>query len=463
MLRSLRQAIVVGVLSALIAPFLFGCSSEETPAEAPEEHRVANQSKPNIVVILTDDLDARLLEEHLEDYPNLQELAANGTTFENAFVTTPICCPSRATILRGQYSHNHGVLTNFAPRGGFEGFKSLGREKSTIATWLLSERYSTVLLGKYLNGKPPGYDPPGWEKIFGHGGAYHTDGLADKVTEFIRRTKGRRPPFFVLLATRWPHKPATPAARHADTFRGARAPRPPSFNEGDVSDKPAWIRERASLTPAEIEELDEFYRKRLQSMLAIDEMVGRVVDSLADSDKLRDTYIVFTSDNGIPLGTHRRYQGKWSSYEEDIRVPLIVRGPGVPENTVQQHMVLNNDLAPTFAELGGAEVPSFVDGRSFVPLLRSSPPSNWRSAFLAEGSRAGRDSNKPAYEAVRTEDHLWVEYANGERELYDLREDPDELTSLHETAPDDLKEDLSSRLDELRDCAAKGCRSAEGF
>ena len=479
MSRKLLCAIVVGVLSALMASFLFGCSSEKAPAEkasvekssaeTPEEHQVVDQGKPNIVFILTDDLDARLLRDHLEDYPNLQELATNGTTFENTFVTNPLCCPSRATILRGQYSHNHGVLTNFAPRGGFEKFKALGHEKSTIATWLSSERYRTVLLGKYLNEKPPGYDPPGWEKVFGHGGAYHTDGLADKATEFIRRTKGKRPPFFMYLATRWPHSPADPAPRHAAAFPEARLPRPPSFNEEDVSDKPAWVRERASLTPAEIEELDEFYRKRLQSMLAIDEMVGRLADSLADSDKLDNTYIFFSSDNGLLLGEHRPSSEKSAAYEESVRVPLIVRGPGVPEGRTLEHLVLNNDFAPTFAELGGASSPSFVDGSSLVPLLSADPPSptNWRSAFLVENSEnegvAAGQGNLTPYKAIRTKDRLWVEYASGERELYDLREDPHELTSLHETAPDDLKENLSSRLDELRDCAGKGCRAAEGF
>ena len=442
----------------------FGFSSEEAPAEktaaeTPEEHRVAGQRKPNIVFILTDDLDAHLLEEHLEDYPNLEKLAAQGTTFENTFVTNPLCCPSRATILRGQYSHNHGVLTNSPPRGGFKRFKSLGREKSTIATWLASERYRTVLLGKYLNGKPPEYVPPGWQKVLGHGGAYHTDGLADRANEFIRRSKRKRP-FFMYLATRWPHWPATPAPRHADAFPGARVPRPPSFNEEDVSDKPAWVRERASLTPAEIEELDEFYRKRLQSMLAIDEMVGRVVDSLADSDKLENTYLVFSSDNGLLLGEHRSKSEKSAAYEESMRVPLIVRGPGVPEGQTLEHLVLNNDFAPTFAELGGVSPPSFVDGRSLVPLFSADPPSstNWRSAFLVEKPKyenfAPGSGDLTPYKAIRTKDRLWVEYLNGERELYDLREDPYELTNLHQTAPNNLKEDLSFRLDKLRDCAA---------
>jgi N-acetylglucosamine-6-sulfatase len=221
--------------------------------------------------------------------------------------------------------------------------------------------------------------------------------------------------------------------------------------------------------PTEIEEIDELYRKRLQSMLAIDEMLGRITDSLAESDKLEDTYLFFTSDNGLLMGEHRWAWEKIAAYEESMRVPLIVRGPRVPEGGTREHLVLNNDFAPTFAELGGVSPPPFVDGRSLVPLFSADPPpsTNWRSAFLVEGY--GSESfvkgygGVPPYKAIRTRDRLWVEYASGERELYDLREDPHELTSLHGTAPADLKEELSSRLDELRDCAAEGCHIAEGF
>jgi N-acetylglucosamine-6-sulfatase len=458
--RRLTRVIVSGVLLAFIVSFLFGCSSKD----APGKRRVTDQDKPNIIFVLTDDLDTRLLQDHLENYPNLQKLAANGTTFENAFVTNPVCCPSRATILRGQYSHNHGTLTNTPPQGGFERFKALGREKSTVATWLLSEEYQTVLIGKYLNGDPPGYDPPGWEKFSGPGGAYNTDGLAAKATEFIKHTKGKRRPFFMYIGTRWPHWPAEPAPRHAEAFPGASVPRPPSFNEGDVSDKPTWVREKASLTPTEIKELDAFYRKRLRSMLSIDEMVGRIVDSLAHSDNLDNTYILFSSDNGLLIGEHRLGEEKGAkdlAYAESMRVPLIVRGPGVPKGRTLEHLVLNNDFAPTFADLGGAGTPSFVDGRSLVPLLSADPPSstNWRSAFLVENYQY----SVYEYRAIRTKDHLWVEYTSGERELYDLREDPHELTSLHETAPDALKQDLSSKLDELRNCSQESCRKAEGF
>ena len=434
-----------------------------TFSSAPLEAQSAQ--KPNIVLILTDDLDAGPMP--LSRMPSVRRYLVNqGTTFENAFVTNPMCCPSRATILRGQYSHNHKVLSNGPPLGGFKRFRP--REKSTVATWLQSGGYRTVLVGKYLNGKPRGHKPPGWDEIYAGGysadGVYHTDWYASKASGFIKRMKGERRPFFVYLATKAPHSPAEPAPRHADAFPGAKAPRTPAFNEQDISDKPQWVRKQELLTASETKYIDDLHRKRMQSMLAVDQMVKRLVKSLRSSGKLNNTYIFFTSDNGWAKGEHRRRTGKGSAYEEDIRVPLLVRGPGVSEGTVRKHIVLNNDFAPTFAQLGKVRTPAFVDGRSLAPLWRSysPPPANWRSAFLIEGYKSNR-SDRPPYKAVRTDDSLWTEYTSGERELYDLSRDPHQLQSLHATAPDSVKQHLARRLDRLRDCKAQGCRNAEGF
>ena len=448
------------VLGMLVLALLTNCSSMSEETE--------DEPKPNIILVLTDDLDATSIP--LSRMANIKRyMVDQGTTFENAFVTNPLCCPSRVTILRGQYSHNHGVLTNGPPDGGFKKFNSLGREKSTVATWLQNGGYRTVLIGRYLNDTPRGQKPPGWNEV--HGGGYkaadvhHTDWFADKASSFIRSTKGKRKPFFIYLATKSPHRPAIPAARHADAFPGVKAPRPPSFNEQDVSDKPGWISDKRSLSARGIDEIDKLYRKRLQSMLAIDEMIEQLVGSLSYSGKLENTYIVFSSDHGFSQGEHRRKWGKGAAYEESIRVPLIVRGPSVPQGKTREHMVLNNDLAPTIAQLGGVNTPSFVDGRSLEPLLRSypPPPSNWRSRFLVEGYDSGERSVVSPYKAVRTEDHLWVEYTNGERELYDLSTDPYQLQSLHDTASRSLRQTLSSELDELRSCARERCRDAEGF
>jgi arylsulfatase A-like enzyme len=247
--------------------------------------------------------------------------------------------------------------------------------------------------------------------------------------------------------------------------------------------------------------MEELHRRRLQSMLAVDDMVGDLVKALHDSGELDNTYIVFTSDNGFHLGQHRLGAGKWTPYEEDIRVPLIVRGPGVPEGEILHHMVLNNDLAPTFADLAGAEPPSFADGRSLKPLLTDDPTplKDWRQRFLieavAERGGEGRSTfvnesevtplltgdplpndwrrssattaqssekwGRPWMKALRTNNYLYVEYKTGEHELYDLRKDPHELNNMYATAPPEITQRLEAQLDALRQCSAAECRAAE--
>jgi N-acetylglucosamine-6-sulfatase len=465
--------------------------------------------RPNVIMILTDDLDAA----SISHMPNLKSLIIEqGTTFENAFVTDPLCCPSRATILRGQYAHNHEILSNEPPHGGFEKFRTLGHQNSTMATWLDAEGYRTIFVGKYMNGYEGTHVPPGWDEWYAVSGNYMstdlnengtinhydpeqdylTDVLADRAVDYVGRPGGGSPsffvphrPFFMWLGTTVPHAPADPAPRHEGAFPDARLPRPPSFDEEDVSDKPDWISDNPSLNPEQIARAEDLYRKRLESMLAVDEMVGRLVDALRESGELENTYLLFTSDNGWHAGEHRLTTGKWTAYEEDIRVPLIVRGPGVPEGRTLAHLVLNNDLAPTFADLGGAETPPFVDGRSLKPLLGDDPPSmeDWRQAFLVEAAtelggtliplltgdqlpkdlrHAPReDWGRPGLEAVRTEDLLYVEYGNGERELYDLSEDPYQLDNRYDADDLDLLPRFRGRLAALRGCSAAACRATE--
>ena len=205
--------------------------------------------------------------------------------------------------------------------------------------------------------------------------AYLTGVLTQKAADFIRRTVPTGQPFFMYIAPYAPHQPATPAPQHEDAFFGVEAPRTPSFNEQDVSDKPIWVRNTPLRIPAQLAQIDALYRERLQSMLAVEDLVQRLIETLRALSQLGNTYIVFTSDNGFHLGQHRLPAGKNSAYEEDIRVPLIVRGPGVPGGTVVENLAVNIDLAPTFAELGGTAAPEFVDGRSLISLLRPEPPS----------------------------------------------------------------------------------------
>ena len=474
---------------------------------------------PNIVLLLTDDLDARLLKEHSANYPNLRRLTQQGTTFENAFVTDPLCCPSRATFLRGQYAHNHLIEGNNLPLGGFEKFRELGREGSTMATWLERAGYRTVFFGKYMNGYDGTHVPPGWEEwhaIVGshlsndlnengrieHYGpeSYHLDDvLSEKAAGYVGRTADGDRPFFMWLGTKAPHLPASPAPRHEDTFSDEPLPKPPSFDEKDVSDKPDWVRDNPRLSREWISYMDKYQRNRLRSMLGVDEMVGDLLEALKKSGELENTYIFFTSDNGYHAGEHRLTTGKWTAYEEDVRVPLIVSGPEVPEGRTLPHLVLNNDLAPTFAELAGAPSPLFVDGRSLGRLLGDNPPppQKWRLAFLVEAATElsgpeapsidensvkpalsgdpwpedwrqttldgvePEDWGRPGFEAVRTEDYLYVEYETGERELYDLREDPYELDNRYYDADPDVVRRLEDRLAALRGCAGAACRRAE--
>jgi N-acetylglucosamine-6-sulfatase len=506
---------------------LAGCfpQPEETTKE---EDNKEKPNPPNVVLILTDDLALDdVNEDSLEHMPNLKSLMEVGTTFENAFATNSLCCPSRATILRGQYTHNHHILHNQPPLGGAERFRRSGGDGSTMATWVKEQGYSTAFFGKYMNGYAGTYIPPGWDEWRAVSGnflsndlnenghivsydadRYHLDDvLSEKASEYAQRSARPDPPFFTAdrpflmwIGTKAPHQPATPAPRDKSAYPDVSLPHPPSFDERDVSDKPGWISDNPPLSLEQQLYMEELYRKRLQSMLAVDDMIGDLIEALHKSGKLENTYIVFTSDNGFHLGQHRLSAGKWTAYEEDIRIPLVVRGPGVPEGRTLRHVVLTNDLAPTFADLAGVEAPPFVDGRSLQPLLEDEPTplEDWRKRFLIEGvaergdvstplvdesevtpvltgdplpndwrrssaksAKVSEAWGRPWMKALRTNNYLYVEYKTGEHELYDLEEDPYELRNLYETAPADLKRRLEEQLDALRQCSAEECRAAE--
>ncbi len=350
---------MVGLVLILVAAFAAaGCAS-----------LAGEDTRSNIVLILADDM--RL--DEFEHMPRTRQLLADqGLTFENAFVTTSLCCPARASILRGQYTHNHQVLTNARQNGGFAKFRSMGHEDSTVATWLQDGGYRTVLIGKYLNGYPERneetYVPPGWDEWYGrlsqgeyydyrlnengeivsYGSEeqdYYTDVLASKARDYVQRAATDQKPFFMYLAPATPHGPFIPAPRHENEYPDARAPRPSSFDETDVSDKPAWVRGLPSLSPADIEKINDAYRNRLRMLLSLDEMVAGLVEELRATGELDNTYLFFSSDNGYHLGEHRVVVGKRTVYEENVRVPLAVRGPGVSAGRVVEETALNVDLA----------------------------------------------------------------------------------------------------------------------
>lgn len=494
-----KRGLLAGLLVVVVLLLGGGASGRAAVVAQPQP-----QPRPNIVFVVADDLsDAELME-----LPRVRALLAEqGTTFTNFFASVPLCCPSRASILRGQYAHNHTIFGNSRPDGGFVGFHDKGLEQSTIATWLHDGGYRTALFGKYLNQYPEEagaeYVPPGWSEWYGvatetgymqygyrlnengrlvsYGRQpedYLTDVLAGHAEGFIRRSAAAGQPFFVYMAPMLPHSPSTPAPRHQSAYAGLSAPRPPSFNEADVSDKPAWVREQEPLTPMQQRQIDSIYRRRMQSMLSVEEMLDRLFATLEQTGTLENTYIVFTSDHGYHLGHHRLFFGKLTAYEEDVRVRMVVRGPGVPAGKTVEQLAGNIDLAPTFAHLAGVAVPEFVDGRSLVPLWGAEPPAAWRQAFLLEqgaeedfsgepqyeeaqaarGPRGAAQAVTPAYRGLRTPRYKYVEYTTGERELYDLAADPNELDNLAgrpEVAP--LLAELTARLATLRACSGATC------
>jgi arylsulfatase A-like enzyme len=304
--------------------------------------------------------------------------------------------------------------------------------------------------------------------------SYSTDVLARHAIDFRGRTAAAHIPFFLYLATLVPHAPAVPAARHAAAFPGASAPRPPSFDEPDATDKPVHLRDAPRLSPEQIRAIDESHANRLRSLLSLDELIAGVVETLRVHGVLDTTFLLVTSDHGWHQGEHRLPMGKETPYEESIRVPFGVIAPGVTAGRVADDLVLNVDLAPTVADLAGAEVPPFVDGRSLVPVLRGEVGAFGRRRFLIEHSSAGRTRSYPGlgempeiptYQAMRSrgtdEDTLYVEYVTGERELYDLGADPFQIENRAVAGADHQMAVFAARLGELRRCAAGSCRSIE--
>jgi N-acetylglucosamine-6-sulfatase len=441
--------------------------------------------RPNIVFVLTDDLSENLV----RYMPHVLEMQRGGVSFSNYFVSDSLCCPSRASILTGRYPHDTRVFDNSPPEGGYSVFRERGEERETFALALQREGYRTALMGKYLNGyKPNGAvaglgvgatagdgsslaaaaqgrapAPPGWSEwdvagdgypeygyhmnSDGHVRAYGyrpqdylTDVIARKGLSFIARAAAARRPFMLELATFAPHSPYTPAPRDYAEFPGLRAPRTPAFNAVGA-DEPAWLSRFGPLNRGQIALIDDKFRKRAQAVQAVDRMIGEIESELAAKGLARDTYIVFSSDNGLHMGEHRLRPGKLTAFDTDIKVPLIVTGPAAPAGRTVAAMTENIDLCPSFEELAGAPVAPTVDGHSLAALIHGRRVAGWPTDVLVEhhGRVLDREDpdlpvrgsgNPPSYEALRTRRSLYVEYDTGEREYYDLRRDPFELHNL---------------------------------
>jgi arylsulfatase A-like enzyme len=463
--RPLRRTVAAGVLALialLIAAFV--------PSSPPRTDR-----RPNIVLILTDDQSPDSLPHEPPVMPQLQSMirdpADHWVTFPNAFVNTPLCCPSRASILTGRYSHHTGVRTNYDGE--------LLDESSTIATWLHSAGYHTGLIGKYVNGYPFGpssYVPAGWDRwqvkrqgdqstayyryvlidqgfpeYRGDGpGNYSTDVFAAAAASFIRSAPPGRP-FFLEVAPTAPHRPWTEAPRDAGALTGFPIADPPSLGEEDVSDKPTWVQGLPAPDAERRAELRAIHLRSFETLLSVDDLVAEVIGALQVRGALANSVVVFMTDNGFSFGEHR-WVGKTCAYDECIRTPFLVRFPDASSH-VDRSLVSNVDLAPTFAQLAGIDPPSPVDGMSLIPLLQGRPSTSWRTALLTE--YVGNEIVPPWW-AVRTEDFAYAELATGETELYDLAgvigsADPFELENrADDPAYAAVRARLSARLAALR-------------
>lgn len=431
-------------------------SSVHTPVDTP--------TPPNVVLIVTDDQRYDMLG-HMA---NVQaDLVDQGLTFSNGFVSDSLCCPSRTSTLRGQYSHTTGVYDIDGPYGGWPRVRSLNLESSTLATWLQADGYRTSLIGKYLNDySDPTFVPPGWDfwrvstgdsyfnytvsengvpKRYGSTpDQYKTAVLSNYADQFIRSTPASQP-LFLDLAPSSPHDPSTPEPKYATDPRcdGMSETGSPAFDETDTKDKPLYVRHRPPLPDDKVLDYGTTRpQAQCRALLSVDDMVQTVMTAMNDAGRTNDTLFIYTSDNGLMNGDHR-LPGKKAPYESSIRVPFIVRyDPMTTPGSLDPRMVVNVDIAPTITDLLGLDItpgcpsPAYsdtctgaFDGRSFLPLLDGTPV-DWRTSFLIEHYETASPGSVPPFCGVRTDTYKLVRYATGEEELYDLAADPYELQNL---------------------------------
>ena len=508
----------------------------------------AKDGRPNILVVMTDDQAAA----DLAKMPNVRRLLAEqGTKFTNAVDSFPLCCPSRATFITGQYAHNHGVVGNFYPYGWY-GMKD---RSNILPAWLQKVGYRTALIGKWLNGYgaldahgevPHGFsiwrglldvsaydyfnfvmnvdgvlktwgdsafarglvqfanievtpNPRGVQgvidklaEVFGpapysywgtHKAKDYSPDVTGRETEkLVAAEKRSKKPFFIWWAPAAPHREdvATtlmgrpgrdprPAPRYAKKSSGFKLPRPKSFNEADFSDKPSNMRNAAPLlTPKQIKQLQLDYEGRIGSLLAVDDHVKRLMKVLKETHQEKNTLVVFVSDNGWLQGQHRIPGDKFLPYEESLRVPFILRGPGVPAGKTVGAQISNIDFAATLLDVAKARPGRKLDGVSLVPTLKR-PSRHPNRIIEIEAPRPLFEQNVPIngwdrpWKGVRTERYTYVVYLEtGDEELYDRRKDPAEMRSVAaDPAYAKIKARLADRLKELNGCSGSSCRAVK--
>jgi arylsulfatase A-like enzyme len=519
---------------------------------------------PSFVVIQTDDQTLDGLYAAFSPYPGaprvrtmpntLNLLARRGMTFDRYYVSYPLCCPSRVTLLTGRYAHNTGVKGNVQPNGGFYGFTFRAAMSHNLATWLQGAGYRTIHIGKFLNGYGDApYDegkivPPGWsawhtqlkadtnhyfygytlnndgriEGPYGDPGSWETReyGVRDDIGCPAAPTNGLpclystdvfswmasqelsatppEQPFYMQVDYTAPHgdfrRPAgpEPPPRYYDWFKGARLPhdRSEGFDEGNVGDKPRFIRDAPHVTPTDRHTYRVYWQKQLESLRGIDDGVKEIVDTLGALHRLRNTYVIFTSDNGFFFGEHRLIGGKFLAYEPATHLPFLIRGPGIRPNTRSGELTANVDIAPTILELAGVEPDKSIDGRSIVPFLHD-PSLRTRRPILFESfvetsdveangaitSKGEGDGGRPGgngsterahasilappkdYEGIRLGPYKYIAWPDGEKELYDINRDPNELNNIVRI-PNffPVRNSMHRELRRLEDCDGRFCR-----
>lgn len=491
---------LLAVLSLLLVAGCLPHSSAVTPREAVVRPRtfVADATptrRPNIVLITTDDeadYDMRWM-------PRTRRLLGEaGVTFGDMVSPHPLCCPARAEILTGQFAQNNGVRTNEGqPHGGWRAMNSY---HDTLGPWLQAAGYRTAFTGKFLNGyrsasrRVPGWDQ--WHPLLENLGAYRyydfsvrnnnviqahpyvhvSDFLAQDTARLIRRFSGQRRPFFIWQSHVAPHGacvphgtgscwvPPVPAQRHAGLFQDAQPPSfgDPAFLEKDVRDKPGYLT-GLSASSDRRDKIRYNFIRRIQSLQSVDEAVAHTIRVLRDTGELRNTVLMFTSDNGFLLGEHR-WVGKDVPYEKSLQVPLLMRGPGLPRGVVRNDTVATVDLAPTVLALAHAAPTVPMDGRNLLPLAKRAAPGGWRTLLIQDGPRLGEAPGVAwSYRGVRTRRYTYVDYSTYRTELYDRRHDPHQLTNVAgDPAYRAVERELQRRTRALRSCSGRTCRRSFG-
>ncbi len=434
-------------------------------------------SRPNIILITTDDMAAT----DLRWMPKTRKLLRRAGASVGPFLSNhPMCCPARAEILTGRYAQNNGVHHNTGPWGGHGALRD---PRDHIGAWMQAAGYQTAFVGKHLNGWPDNpSDDPGWtifnpslEGVYHpfeitmwndgqpevHSGTHTSDLMGRFTKRYIRQFATEDAPFFIWNSQLAPHamqvggqwRPAVPARRHRTVYANARPPSlsSPSYGERNVQDKPTYVQESLTWHPRQVK---RSHRARIRSLKSVDDQIGGMVKTLREQGLLRETYIFFTSDNGFVLGEHR-LKGKNFPYEEVIRVPLLVRGPGVAAGSAAHGMYGLVDLAPTFLDIAAADAnpTPALDGRSMMPTLTRGRPGYDR--YLIQ---AGDTDKQWWWRGVRSKNFTYVRYDDGFEELYDLRHDPHQLAN-RAARPQyaAILEEHRARLEQLEGCSGPDC------